>query len=121
MEPVREMLRVPANPGGQRTILIILVHGGEMAPFRIAAGKFGDAGFEVDAEPFPKKKKDTSANGRVGCAEARTKSRGSEEERKKAGFEKHAVGLVAGKIGGGADEGEETDKAEQEHAARENI
>src|SRR6202521_3148267 len=98
VESVREMLHVPANPSGQRTVLVILIHGGEMAPLRIAAGNFGDAGFEVDAKPFPEEKKNTGANGRAACAETRAKSWGRREERKKAGLEKHAVGLVAGEI-----------------------
>ena len=48
VKPMREMLRVPGDPGGQRAILVIVVHGGEIAPFRIAAGDFGYARLEVD-------------------------------------------------------------------------
>ena len=33
VKPVRQMLRVPADPGGQRAILVILIHGREVTPF----------------------------------------------------------------------------------------
>src|SRR6266849_7017070 len=111
VKPVRQVLGVPADPGGQRAVLIVLVHGGEMAPLRIAAGNFGDAGFEVNAEPFPEKKKDTGAHGRAVCCESGTKSRRRKKEGDEAGFEEHAVGLIARKVGGGADEGEKADEA----------
>ena len=32
MEPMRKLLCIPADPRGQRTVLIIIVHRGEMAP-----------------------------------------------------------------------------------------
>ena len=32
VEPVRQVLHVPANPGRQRAVLVVLVHGGEVAP-----------------------------------------------------------------------------------------
>src|ERR1700739_3111647 len=105
------MLRVPADPGGEGTVLIVLVHGGEVAPLGVAAGDFGDAGFEVDTKPFPEKQKDAGAHWRTLRRETGTKSGRSEEKRDKAGFEEHAVGLVAGKIGCGGDEGQEADEA----------
>src|SRR5712671_7434207 len=104
------MLQVPADPSGQRTILVILVHGGEVAPLGIAAGDLGDAGLEVNAEPFPKEKKDGGADGRTVRSEAGTKSGRGQKKRDEAGFEKHAVGLVAGELGRGGNEGEERDK-----------
>src|ERR1700719_244418 len=109
------MFYIPPDPGGQRTVLIILVHGGEVPPLGIAAGNFGDAGFEIDAEPFPQKQKDAGAHGRALRSEARAKSWRREKEGDKAGFEEHAVGLVAGKIRGGADEREEADQTDDEH------
>src|SRR6266851_1912728 len=115
------MLCVPADPGGQRTVLIVLVHGGEMAPLGIAARDFGDAGFEVNAKPLPKKKKNAGAHGRTICREAGTKPRRREKERDKAGFEEHAVGLVAGKIGCGTDEGDKANETKEQHAAGKNV
>src|SRR6266481_818803 len=115
------MLCVPADPGGQRTVLVVLVHGREMAPLRIAAGDFGDAGFKVNAEPFPEKKKNAGAHRRAAGREAGTKARRRQKERDEAGFEEHAVGLIAREIGGGGDEGEEAEEANQEHAAREDV
>src|SRR5882762_6201217 len=115
------MLQVPADPSRQRTILVILVHGGEVAPLRIAAGDFGDAGLEVNAEPFPEKKKDGGADGWIVGSEAGTKSGRGEEKGDEAGFEKHAVGLVPGELGRGADEGEKAEKAEEKHPARKDV
>ena len=43
MEPVRQVLDVPTDPGGQGTVLVVLVHGGQMAPFRIAAQQLHQA------------------------------------------------------------------------------
>jgi hypothetical protein len=48
MKLVRKLLRIPAQPGGQRTILIVVVQGGEMAPPRIASEVFGKTGLEID-------------------------------------------------------------------------
>src|SRR5258708_30304920 len=104
------MLCVPADPGGQRTVLVILIHSGEIAPLRIAAGNFGDARFEVNAKPFPEEKKNASTHGRAVCREAGTKAGRGEEKGDKASFEEHAVGLITGERRGGAADG---DKAEQ--------
>src|SRR2546423_14558462 len=106
-----EMLDVPSDPGGQRTVLIILVHGGEIPPLRIATGDFCHARFEVDAEPFPQKEKNGGTHGRARCAEPGTKPCGSEEERKEACFEEHTVRLIAGEFRGSGDEGKKTNEA----------
>ena len=37
VEPVRQVLHVPANPGGQRAVLVVIVHRGQVAPGRVAA------------------------------------------------------------------------------------
>ena len=92
-----------------------------MAPLGIAAGDFGDAGFEIDAEPFPEKEKDAGTNWWMTGREARAKPWSGEKEREEASFEKHAIGLVAGEVGRGADEREKADKADEEHAARKNV
>src|SRR6266404_6651928 len=115
------MLEIPADPSRERTVLVILVHGSEMATLGIAAGDFGDAGLEVDAETFPKEKKDGGADGWTVGSEAWTKSGWSEEEGDEAGFEKHAVGLVARELGRGTDKGEKGDEADEEHGAREDV
>jgi len=43
VKPVRQLLDVPANPSGERAVLVIVVHGGELAPGNVAAGDFGHA------------------------------------------------------------------------------
>src|SRR5579875_3132442 len=53
VKPVRQVLDVVANPGGQRTILVVLVHGGEVPPLGVAGEQLNDAGFKVDPEPLP--------------------------------------------------------------------
>ncbi len=53
MEPVRQVLDVPADPGGQGTVLVVLVHRRQMAPFLVAAEQLHQARFEVNAEPLP--------------------------------------------------------------------
>jgi hypothetical protein len=50
--------------------------------------------------------------------QARAQAWRGEEQGQKSHFEQHAVGLVACKILGRADEGEKTDKTNQEHGAR---
>lgn len=114
---MRKMLDVPADPSGERAVLIIVVEGGEVAPFGIVAGDFGDAGFEIDAEPLPKEEIESGARRRARDAEARAESGGNKKEGEEAGFEKHAVRLIAGKISGGADKREKTDEADDEHGA----
>src|SRR5277367_4243739 len=112
------MLRVPANPCWQRPILIILIERGEVPPLRVAARDLRNAGFEVDAEPFPKNQIDRSANRRVGLRQARPKSARRNEKREESGLEQHSVGLIAGEISRSADEGKKTYEANREHAAR---
>src|SRR6266851_6321052 len=121
VKPARQMLCVPADPGGQRTVLVVLVHSGEIAPLRIAAGNFGDARFEVNAKPFPEEKKNASTHGRAVCREAGTKAERSEKKGDKAGFEEHAVGLITGEVRGGADEGDEAHETNKERATRKNV
>src|SRR5712664_4444577 len=121
VKPLGQMLCVPADPGGQRTVLVILIHSGEMAPLRIAAGNFGDARFEVNAKPFPEEKKNASTHGRAVCREAGTKAGRGEKKGDKAGFEEHAVGLITGEVGGGADKGDEANETNKERATRKNV
>src|SRR6266478_8342811 len=121
VKPVGQMLCVPADPGGQRTVLVVLVHSGEIAPLRIAAGNFGHAGFEINAKPFPEEKKNASTHGRAVCREAGTKAGRGEKKGDKAGFEEHAVGLITGEVGGGADKGDEANETNKERATRKNV
>ena len=113
MKPVRQVLRVPGNPSGQRTILVILVHGGEIAPFRIAAQDFRDPRFEINSEHQPDQQKPAGARRRVGISPARAPSGGRKKQADEARFEQHAVGLVAGKILRGGDEGKKRNQADR--------
>src|SRR5438132_4725905 len=61
MKPVRQMLHIPADPSGQRSILVVLVHRGQIAPLRISAGDLCDARFEVDMEPLPLQEEEAGA------------------------------------------------------------
>src|ERR1700735_424082 len=70
VETMREVLHVPADPGGKRAILVVVVHGGEMAPGLVTARELRDAGFEVDAKPFPAEQEKAEAGRRVSASEA---------------------------------------------------
>ena len=61
VKPMWKMLDVPADPGGKRPVLVVLVHRGEAAPLRVAAKQLDDAGFEVNSEPLPLKKEQACA------------------------------------------------------------
>ena len=117
LEPVGQMLDVPADEGGQGTVLVVLVHRGEVTPLGIAGEQLDDAGFEIDAEPLPLQEEECGARRRGVDAPAGPESARREEEGEEAGFKEHAVGLVAGEVAGGRDEGQEADEAEEEAEA----
>src|SRR5581483_6726895 len=98
MEPVWKMLHIPADPGGERAILVVLVHGGEVAPFGIATEELNEAGFKVDTKPFPQNEELAGARRGGGCTEAGPEAARREEERNEAGFEQHAIGLIVGEV-----------------------
>src|SRR5579883_1556902 len=104
VEPVRQMLDVPSDPGGQRRILVVIVHGREVAPGTIAAEDFDDAGLEVNAKPDPQKQKLTGARRRMRAPDPREDFRWRQEKREKSRRKQHAVGLVAGEILRGSNE-----------------
>src|SRR4029077_3156007 len=87
MEPMRKMLHVPADPCGQRTILIVVVHRREVAPRGIAAPDFRHARFEIDPEPLPLQQKHTRARGWIASPQSRPESRGRKKQRYKTRFE----------------------------------
>src|ERR1700677_3505096 len=121
MEPVRQMLHVPANPCGQRTLLIVLIHGCKVAPLWISTHDLRDAGLEVDAKPLPEQQEQTRA-ARPRCgAHARPKSRRSKKESNESSFKQHPVRLMTGKILRSADERQEAHKRDCEHSARPHI
>ena len=111
MEPVRKLLHIPAKPCGQRAVLVVVVHGGQVAPGIVAAGKLDDAGFKVDAEPFPAKQKQAEARRRMGRAKTGPQAGRRKEERDEAGFQQHAVRLKAGEILRGGNERKKTHQA----------
>ena len=117
LKPVGQVLHVPADEGGQRTVLVILVHRGEVTPLGIAREQLDNAGFEVDAEPLPQQEEEGGARGWRVDAPAGPESARGEEEGEEAGFKEHAVGLVAGEVAGGGDEGQEADETEEEAEA----
>src|ERR1700678_3877225 len=121
VEGVREVLHVPADPGGQGAVLIIVVHRGEVAPGLIAARDFHDARFEINPEPFPTQKIKAGSRWRAYSAESGAQPRGCKEERDKSGFEKHAVGLEAGELLSDRDERKKTDEADEERKTRPKI
>ena len=95
---MRQVLHVPANPGGQRPVLVILVHGGEVPPLRISAQNLDHAGFKVDAKPLPLQQEQTGSRNRMPPSEAGTKAGRRKEPGDESSLEQHAIRLVAGKI-----------------------
>ena len=85
VEPVGKLLDVPPDPGGQRAVLIILIHSGEIAPGGVAAEIFCEAGFEIDGEPNEVEQEKAGARRRLGFSEAGTKARGGIEKREESG------------------------------------
>ena len=59
MKPVRQVLCIPADPGRQRSVLVVLIHRREVAPLGVSAQKLHRARLEVDAEPFPLEQEQT--------------------------------------------------------------
>ena len=91
MKPVRQMLHIPADPSGQRPILVVLVHRGQVAPLGISAGDLCDARFEVDAEPLPLQKEETGVYWRPHSTPAWEDSWRGKEKRDESSFEQHTV------------------------------
>src|ERR1041385_4314245 len=79
VEPVGKLLYVPANPRGERAVLVVVIHGRQMPPGIVPAGKLYNAGFKIDAEPFPPKKKQAKAGRCMCCAKAWPQSGRSEK------------------------------------------
>ena len=107
VKPVRQVLRVPPDPGGQRAILVILIHGREMTPLRVAAGDLHDAGLEIDAEPQPLQQEKAGPRWRMPLAPTRTQARRREKHAHEASAQQHPVRLIGSKCLQGGDEGEE--------------
>ena len=121
VEPVGEVPEVPADPGGKRSILVVVVHGGEVAPGGIAGEELDDAQIGSRCGTTPRGgggswrgRGGSRRRGRVGGRRGRRRGRGSR-------LEQHAIGLVAGEVLGGGDKGEEAQKAEQERGARPEV
>src|SRR5579885_1915043 len=110
LKRVRQLLRVPADPGGQRAVLVILVHRRQMAPLGIVAGQLGDAGFKVNSKPLPLEQEQAGRRCRTGFPQPGAKSRRREEQREESRSQQHAVGLIIRKIARGGDEGEKSDQ-----------
>src|SRR5215467_11436334 len=98
MKPVRKVLSVPANPGRQGAVLVVLVHGGEMPPLRIAAQQFDGARLEINPKPLPLQQEQAGARGWNGRAHPWTKSRRRKEQGNESSFQQHPVRLISGKI-----------------------
>ena len=112
------MVSIPGDPGGQRSILVILIHGREIAPFCIVPQDFRDSRFKIDAEHQPDQKKSASARWRVRAFPTRDAIRaGAKNKLMNLCFEQHSVRLVAREILRGADKGKKSDEADDQRAA----
>ena len=98
VEPVRQMLHVPSRPRGQRPVLIVFIHGGEVAPVHVTAHELHQSGFEVDPEPLPPQHEEADTRRRIVRAQSRTKSTRREPDGDEPRLEQHPVGLVGREI-----------------------
>lgn len=117
----REVLEVPADPGGQRAVLVVLVHRGEVAPGRVAGGELDDAGLKVDPEPLPEQKEKGRARGQRAGAPARPQTAGRDKDGEEAGLKQHAVRLVLAEVLRDRDPAQEAEPAYPERKARRQV
>ena len=121
VKPMRQMLDVPADPGGERAVLVVVVHRSEVSPGQVMAQYFHHAGLEINAEAEPHQQEPTRPRWRILFAKARTKTRGREEQSDEARFEKHSVRLITGKILRAADERKKRNPTNENGSARPKI
>ena len=114
---MRQVLHVPADPRGQRAILVVLVHGRKVAPLRVAAGELHHARFEINPKPLPLQQEPAHARGRIVRAPSRPQPARSEEQRQESRFQQHAVRLIAREHAARADKRKETRKADEKAQA----
>src|SRR5207248_10585614 len=95
---MRQVLRIPSDPGRQRAVLVVLIHRAEVAPRRFMAEQLGYAGLKVNAEPDPLQQEVTGTRGRVRDAGAGSDPWRRKEKSNQAGREQHAIRLVTGKV-----------------------
>src|SRR4029077_10131112 len=98
VEPMRKLVRVPANPRRQWAILVVLVHGAQIAPGRIAAKIFRDPGFEVNREPQKPQQKERGPRRRLLLSQTWSPAAWREKITDKPRAKQHAIRLIAGKI-----------------------
>src|ERR1700733_11760060 len=118
---MRKMLYVPANPGWERTILVILIHRREVPPLRIATRDFCHARFEINPKPLPQQQEHARANRRLPHAEARPQSVRRKKQRDKSSFQQHPVRLIPGKLSRRADERKKAKKTNKQRAPRPRV
>src|SRR6267143_3391062 len=115
MKPMREMLHVPADPGWQRAILVILVERREVSPLRIATQDLRHARFEINPEAFPDQQENTRARRSAIFAPTRAKSTRRKKHRDESRFQQHPIGLVSGEVLCGTHKREEARKTDRQH------
>ena len=121
VEPMRKVLRVPADPRRERAVLVVVIHRREAGPLRVTAQNLDDARLEVDPKPLPPQQKERRTRRRGGLAEPRTEPSRREEERQERRLEEHAVGLVHRELLADRDEGEESDPRDRDRPAGPDI
>src|SRR5581483_3837175 len=98
MKPVRQMLHVPSDPCGQRSILVILIHGSEVPPLGVPAHQLHYPAFEIDPKPLPLQQKQARSSRRMLRRETWAKPGRREKQADESRLQKHSVGLVSRKI-----------------------
>lgn len=121
VEPVRELVRPPADPRRERTVLVVVIHRGEIAPARIAARDLRDARLEVDTEALPQEDEAHGARRRLRLAPAGSQPARREDERGGGRFDEHPFGLVRREILRSGHERDETNSADDDARARRDV
>src|SRR5713101_7530826 len=94
------------------------IHGAQVAPGRISAKIFRDAGFEVNREPQEPQQKQRRSRRRLLLSQARPPAAWREEVADKSSTKQHSVRLIAGKILRSRDKREKADKTNRQHGSR---
>src|SRR5271157_158963 len=115
------MLDVPADPGGERTVLVVVVNRREVSPSQGVAQYFHHSRLEINAETEPYEQEPTRARGRIPFAEPRANPRRSEKQREEACFEKHPVRLITREILGDANKRKKCNPAHEKGSTRPDI
>ena len=98
LEPDRQLVRIPANPGWQRLSFIMKRQRGQLPPRCVGAQQFDRAGHEHQPEQQPATEPDHSRRRRRFQRKFRQPLARRQKDREEAGFQQQGVPLEAEKV-----------------------